>query len=333
MPDVEILRPRLRGGRFEDGGIPLEFLGDLAPLGELIIEVTKWRLKEDRGRKRAPNRFTESLSVKFTGLESGSAVPIISASAVQTTMRERARYERYAVEAGASIVETIAAAERGFLPQNNGYLQPSHLLFFHHIGRTLRSDEFIRFSTPLVEQTAYFDQETRNTLLNIAHERRLLAQTDIRSSAIRGMVYELDQDSMTFQLQPISGRRRKVSGPVSERHYQILLDAFNRYQNGARVLIEGNGEHNRQNRLTKLESVERVSILHPLDVPARLDEFRDMQDGWLDGEGVAPTQAGIDWLSDAFAHNYRKTPRCRSPMRCHPAAYSSSGRWEAWKSA
>ena len=119
------------------------------------------------------------------------------------------------------------------------------------------------------------------------------------------MVCELDQDNMKFDLQPISGRRRKVSGPVSERHYQILLDAFNHYQDGARVLIEGNGKHNRQNHLTELESVERVSILHPLDVPARLDEFRDMQDGWLDGEGIAPPQSGIDWLADAFARNYK----------------------------
>ena len=121
---------------------------------------------------------------------------------------------------------------------------------------------------------------------------------------LSGLVCELDQDNMTFQLQPIVGG--KVSGPVSERHYQTILEAFNGYKDGVRVLVEGEGKHNRQNRLTELESVERISILHPLDVPARLDEFRDMQDGWLDGEGVAPTKSGIDWLSDAFARNYRE---------------------------
>ena len=121
---------------------------------------------------------------------------------------------------------------------------------------------------------------------------------------LRGMVCELDQDNMTFQLQPIFGG--KVSAPVSERHYRTILEAFNGYKDGVRVLVEGEGKHNRQNRLTKLESIERISILHPLDVPARLDEFRDLRDGWLDGEGIAPTQAGIDWLADAFTNNYRK---------------------------
>lgn len=308
MPSVEILHPRLHGGRFEDGGIPLEFLGDLAPFRELVLEVAKWRFKEDIGMRRVPNGFTKSLIVKFTGLETGSSAPVISVSAVQTAMRGISQYEqyaeRYAVKAGESIVETIAAAEHGFSPHNNGYLRSSHLSFFDRIGRNLRSDEFIRFSTPSGGEAAYFDQEIRRTLLNIAHEGRPLAQTDIRNSAIRGVVCELDQDNMTFELQPIFGR--KVSGPVSERHYQILLDAFNRYQDGVRVLVEGRGKYNRQNRLTELESVEHIHILHSLDVPARLDEFRDMQYGWLDGEGIAPTKSGIDWLTDAFARNYRK---------------------------
>ena len=309
MPDVEILRPRLRGGRFEDGGIPLEFLGDLAPFRELVLEVAKWRFKEDAGMRRVPNGFTKSLSVKFTGLESGSVTPVISVSADQTVMRGMSWHERhaahYAVKAGASIVETIAAAESGFSPQNNGYLQSSHLSYFRRIGHSLRSGEFIEFSSPAFDGTAHFNQRIRRALLNIADEGRDLAQADIRSSAIRGLVCELDQDNMKFDLQPIFGRRRKISGPVSERHYQILLDAFNRYQDGVRVLVEGEGKHNRQNYPTKLESVERISILHPLDVPARLDEFRDMRDGWLDGEGIAPTQAGIDWLTDAFARNYK----------------------------
>lgn len=40
--------------------------------------------------------------------------------------------------------------------------------------------------------------------------------------------------------------------------------------------------------------------LHALDIPARLDEFRDMKDGWLEGEGVAPSLEGLDWLATGF---------------------------------
>lgn len=42
----------------------------------------------------------------------------------------------------------------------------------------------------------------------------------------------------------------------------------------------------------------------PLDVPARLREFRAMEDGWYDGEGVAPPWEGLDWLATEFRDRY-----------------------------
>ena len=48
----------------------------------------------------------------------------------------------------------------------------------------------------------------------------------------------------------------------------------------------------------------QINILDPLDVPARLDEFRDMKDGWLDGDGIAPAHGGLDWLAESFERWY-----------------------------
>ena len=125
--------------------------------------------------------------------------------------------------------------------------------------------------------------------------------------AIRGEVTEFDQARMTFKMQPIYGHN-KVSGPVPEQYYAAFLKAFKGYKDDARVLVEGVvedvGKHNRQDRLLALESVERVSALHPLDVPARLDELRSMQDGWHEGDGKAPRHSGLDWLSDVFQRLY-----------------------------
>lgn len=42
----------------------------------------------------------------------------------------------------------------------------------------------------------------------------------------------------------------------------------------------------------------------PLDVPARLREFRAMEDGWYDGEGEAPHWQGLDWLATKFRERY-----------------------------
>ena len=125
--------------------------------------------------------------------------------------------------------------------------------------------------------------------------------------AIRGEVTELDRDGMTFKMQPIYGQ--KVSGPVPEQCYDAFVAAINGHKDAARVLIEGvvegAGKHITQDGPLALESVERVTLLHPLDFHARLDEFRNMQDGWYDGEdGKAPPHSGLDWLSEAFRHGY-----------------------------
>ena len=36
----------------------------------------------------------------------------------------------------------------------------------------------------------------------------------------------------------------------------------------------------------------------------RLNELRSLEDGWLDGEGEAPPQAGIEWLESFFIANF-----------------------------
>ena len=54
-------------------------------------------------------------------------------------------------------------------------------------------------------------------------------------------------------------------------------------------------------------TAEKIPILDALDVPARLAEFRDLADGWLEGAGIAPDPAGLNWLSAAFVRHFPDT--------------------------
>ncbi len=40
------------------------------------------------------------------------------------------------------------------------------------------------------------------------------------------------------------------------------------------------------------------------DFSSRLDEFRAIQDGWLDGGGTAPSPRSLDWLSGSLKDYY-----------------------------
>ncbi len=53
-----------------------------------------------------------------------------------------------------------------------------------------------------------------------------------------------------------------------------------------------------------LENSKRLTNPRINDVLSRLDDLRGMQDGWYEGEGVAPSDAGLDWLSTTFERHY-----------------------------
>ena len=113
---------------------------------------------------------------------------------------------------------------------------------------------------------------------------------------------EADQDDMTFEIQLIDGR--KVKAPIASQHLDTILEVFNGYQNGMRALFQGIGRFSRGDQLIGFDSIEHLSILDPLDFGAQLDELRLLQDGWLEGEGIAPPSAGLDWLHDAFDRHF-----------------------------
>lgn len=44
--------------------------------------------------------------------------------------------------------------------------------------------------------------------------------------------------------------------------------------------------------------------MYTLNVGAQLHDLRELQDGWLDGAGNAPSRKGLEWLHHAFECNY-----------------------------
>jgi len=296
MQSIDFLRPRLVGARFDGHAIPLEFLKDLAVLEEMIVEVAKWRfLQAHPGRHRSPRGFTDGISLKLTGIEEGSAIPVISLVIAANTLFAPEN-QVYFEEARNAVVSAISAAEKNtavvqFLPEKT-------LSYFDRMGRSLRDGEAIEFTTPTHTVPARLTKETRRRLVLASSNVNELTE----ETTIRGAVPEADQDDMSFEIQLMDGQ--KIPAPIATPHMETILDAFNGYKRGVRVLVDGVGKFNRNGRLQGFESIEHVNLLDPLDVGGRLDELRVMKDGWLDGKGLAPAPAGLDWLANAFEERY-----------------------------
>ena len=107
---------------------------------------------------------------------------------------------------------------------------------------------------------------------------------------------------MTFEIQLLDGR--KVKAPIAPQHLDTIREAFNGYKDGRHILFQGIGRFNRNDRLLGFDSIEHLSILDALDVDMQLDQFRLMEDGWLEGDGLAPPKSGLDWLADAFEQHF-----------------------------
>ena len=129
--------------------------------------------------------------------------------------------------------------------------------------------------------------------------------------ALRGSVSEIERKGTSFLFQPIYGN--KVRAFASKWIIDKLPAVMEGSADGRRAQVKGMGVY-RRGELEYLTQVDDISLLHPLDVPARLDEFRDMKDGWADGMqhpsdwgsgyGKAPSHEGLDWLADKFTSEY-----------------------------
>lgn len=297
MSEERFLRLRLSGARFDGHAVPLEFLKKLAVLEEMIIEAAKWRFLEDNPDKRRLSRgFKKGIYLELKTVEQGSAVLEIELAGDQPLLSLLTGQSYWEIARDA-IMNAIGAAAQ---EQSIADLLPDKVLgCFRKMGQNLlQEDEKVEFGSPGNPATATLTRNVLQRLVHVSSAGRVTSQEIL----IRGGIAEADQDEMTFEIRLNNGT--KVEAPMRRKHLEKVLEAFKGYKNGTRVLLRGIGCFNRDRRLLRFDSVDHLRILNPLDVGLQLDEMRSMKDGWLEGAGLAPANAGLDWLTRAFDRHF-----------------------------
>ena len=295
MSEERFLRLRLSGARFDGHAVPLEFLKKLAVLEEMIIETAKWRFLEDNpDRHRLLRGFKRGIYLELKAVEQGSAVLEIELAGGQPLLSP---LKIYWVVARDAIMNVIGAAAQ---EQSIVDLLPDKVLgCFRKMGRNLlQEDERVEFGSPGNPATATLTRNVLQRLAAVSSAGRMTSQ----KISIRGGIAEADQDEMTFEIRLNNGT--KVEAPIDPQYLEKALEAFKGYKNGTRVLLRGIGCFNRDRRLLRFDSVDHLRILDPLDVGLQLDGMRSMKAGWLEGAGLAPANAGLDWLTGAFERHF-----------------------------
>ena len=182
MANFELLRPVLRGSRFNSGSISLEFLSDLSALGQLIKDVAKWRfLEENPSRRRLPHGFNDRADLKLTKIDPGSSIPVIELSTLEhSTQDDSPMYHKLFEAAVKDIVSTIDAAGQNGRASPNGHIPTSYLAHFNGIGRNLRDDESMDLYIPSSQISARLDQTKRRELIELSRVRIRTEETTLR---------------------------------------------------------------------------------------------------------------------------------------------------------
>lgn len=288
------LKPRLTGKRFDDHSIPLAFLKDIAILEVMISELAKYEfLNKNQGRKRIPKGFFKDVYLRLERIEAGSAILSISLhSAVSFPLFEIDDDHHYYFElARDKIIATIKAALNNEIPSE---FPRKILRHFDIFGSSLHEGESLELSSPNIPEPAKLTKEIRHFL---AWESKVITKLTEEIS-LRGSIPEMDQRNNTFEFWPINGK--KIRTNIPPEHHDAILNAFCKYKEGGKVLLNGVGIFSKNEDLTGFESIDSVDLLEPLDTESCLEEFKSLKDGWLDGYGVAPSKDGLDWLISAF---------------------------------
>ena len=296
MATAGFLHLRLIGARFEDHTVPLALIKDIAVLEEVIAEMAKHLFFADHPeRQRTPRGFTKNVGLSLTTISSGSVV--LDIRLVRGSLELYAPIEQYFERARDAIMGIIKAAEQGRRIGDPGILDVM-LNYFDKLGRGIQDQEAVEFIHPDCSTFARFTRKIHRVLMLESPKTNEYTE----GITIRGLISEMDQHKNTFKVQLPDGRI--IAAPIPVQQLDTTLEGFGGYRSGQRVLLHGIGRFRHAGHLLAFVSIEHVSILGALDIGVQIDDLRLLKDGWLDGEGRAPSPEGLSWLLDVFDRRY-----------------------------
>ncbi|HBC60612.1 MAG TPA: hypothetical protein DC058_05255 [Planctomycetaceae bacterium] len=129
------------------------------------------------------------------------------------------------------------------------------------------------------------------------------ADDDFENVAWTGKIHAFDQSKMTFAMTLPSGDVVEDI-PFSESQFETVLNASLGFRKGVRVRLEPLRLVTGQADLHSRRSAPTITLIDPLDITARVDELRQLKNGWFDGLGREFDPAQLDWVAQQFTNKY-----------------------------
>lgn len=267
-------RPRLVGGRFESGGVPLSVLEDFKTYELLVVAVAKHLyIQENSGRQRVPKGFADRFQLSLQGVGQGSAVPYFhrnpphSAPDVFDAAREH-------------ITAMLEASEPGFELMQRLPVKAVKLL--KSFGKSLLPEERMEIPRGAGAGVVVFDAARRDKIVEREFSRATVSSRE--EVMVWGRIKAIDNIKRTLTV--VADDDNTITCAYGSEHERDILEANKTHRaTGLRLTAVGVFDANRKlARVVDLSDVEIES--YGPDVDQRLDELAVCcdRDGWM-GEG------------------------------------------------
>ncbi|MER6392066.1 hypothetical protein ABT236_26805 [Streptomyces sp. NPDC001523] len=273
----------LKGGRYEQRGLPVEVLPEFARYERLVIDVAKGIYKRRHAmRQRVPRGFTSSFSLRLSEVRRGSVIPVLEVAPQDSSTLFDDDDSGIFEEARLVIQRALKSIGEGDgIP---GDFPVNALREFSRFGRSLQANETIEFDegTP---QAASYSQSIRRLI----HEQARLDKFEIEA-LITGQVTALHADKGTFEF------RLSRSGKVVNGHFQSddvvsdLKQYLDRSSMAPTVAMNAVLIQSMDEEVIEIQDVLAVEPVLPSEWSERLSELQSLEPGWLGGVGLQVTR-------------------------------------------
>ena len=289
MTREPFIQPRFVGPRFEGHTLPLSAAKDLVAYEELVLELAKHLFREKQpDRVRVPKGFAQGFSLHIERIDDGSAKPVLVA------MMLGALFSALPVEIveAKDLINSVIATEAG---QAFPVVFPKGCYsYFNRIGRSLEEGECIEWLP---------DSPINKTILTPAKRKRLvLAHRETYEAEVNvaGLVESLDAKRRAGTLS--SGENQTVTFAYDDPFFADLKEALGNQK--LTVSLKGVGVFDVNDRLTAITEIEQLELLPHDKLVSGIDGLMDLENGWLDGGGIAPEAVHLSALIDEMVRSF-----------------------------
>lgn len=288
MPESPFITPRFVGPRFDQHTLPVEVTKDLAAYQTLIVELAKHLYLNDHPeRQRTPRGFGASFELHLAKVEDGSAKAALLAVTAAVSLEPNAA--AYFEQARELVTECIAAPAA--LPEA---FPKDFLWYFNQVGSSLKEDESLELPGK-GGITAVLTPARRKSLV--------LARNKVYEKPVelQGSIGQLDWENNTFRLRMSDGSQAIVALTAN-----FTTTNAQKYGGSARhqVTVKCIASYNSYEQLQKVDQVESITVQPNYEIATKLDALASLEDGWLDGDGIALSKDALAEVTKMMVHHY-----------------------------